>query len=200
MPVKCAGTRTDPPPSLPMPPAEHPAAIAADSPPLEPPGVRPGSHGLHVRPCSGFSVSYPISMSATFVVPSTTAPAARIRATTTASRWATIPFREGLPVSQRRPVTSIALFTVTGRPPRGPRGAPVAARASCARASARAWSVRTSTNAFKCGSIRSICSRCAVTRSTADMEPAATRRTSSVAGSCRSDRIDWLRCPRMSAL
>jgi len=39
MPVKCAGTRTEPPLSLPRPPADMPAAIAADSPPLEPPGV-----------------------------------------------------------------------------------------------------------------------------------------------------------------
>ena len=39
MPLKCAGTRIDPPPSLPTPPAERPAAIAAASPPLDPPGV-----------------------------------------------------------------------------------------------------------------------------------------------------------------
>src|SRR5215467_15517355 len=39
MPQKCAGTRMEPPPSLPMPPAEQPDAIAAASPPLEPPEV-----------------------------------------------------------------------------------------------------------------------------------------------------------------
>ena len=39
MPVKCAGSRTDPPLSLPSPPADIPAAIAEDSPPLEPPAV-----------------------------------------------------------------------------------------------------------------------------------------------------------------
>ena len=50
IPVKWAGTRIEPPPSLPTPPAESPAAIAADSPPLEPPGVRAVSHGLLVRP------------------------------------------------------------------------------------------------------------------------------------------------------
>ena len=38
MPEKCAGTRMEPPPSLPIPPAEQHAAIAAASPPLEPPG------------------------------------------------------------------------------------------------------------------------------------------------------------------
>ncbi len=57
MPVKCAGTRTDPPLSLPSPPAESPAAMAADSPPLDPPGDRSRSHGFRVRPCSRFAVS-----------------------------------------------------------------------------------------------------------------------------------------------
>src|SRR5947209_20170415 len=50
MPLKCAGTRMDPPPSLPTPPAEQPEAIAAASPPLDPPGVRDRYHGLLVRP------------------------------------------------------------------------------------------------------------------------------------------------------
>ena len=40
IPLKCAGTRMEPPPSLPTPPAEHPLAMAAASPPLDPPGVR----------------------------------------------------------------------------------------------------------------------------------------------------------------
>src|SRR5271156_5735133 len=57
MPQKCAGTRIEPPPSLPTPPAEQPAAIAAASPPLEPPGVRAKSHGLLVRPYNELSVS-----------------------------------------------------------------------------------------------------------------------------------------------
>src|SRR5882762_5147303 len=37
IPQKCAGTRIEPPPSLPTPPAEQPEAIAAASPPLDPP-------------------------------------------------------------------------------------------------------------------------------------------------------------------
>jgi hypothetical protein len=39
MPVKCAGSRTDPPLSLPSPAADMPDAIAAASPPLDPPAV-----------------------------------------------------------------------------------------------------------------------------------------------------------------
>jgi hypothetical protein len=42
--------RTEPPPSLPTPPAEQNAEIAADSPPLDPPGVQSRSQGLLVRP------------------------------------------------------------------------------------------------------------------------------------------------------
>jgi hypothetical protein len=48
IPQKCAGTRIEPPPSLPTPPAEQPAAIAAASPPLEPPEECAKSHGLLV--------------------------------------------------------------------------------------------------------------------------------------------------------
>jgi len=50
MPQKCAGSRTDPPLSLPSPPADSPAAIAAASPPLDPPEERFGSHGFLVLP------------------------------------------------------------------------------------------------------------------------------------------------------
>src|SRR5215469_9494298 len=50
MPLKCAGTRIDPPPSLPIPPAEQHAAIAAASPPLEPPGVLSRFQALFVLP------------------------------------------------------------------------------------------------------------------------------------------------------
>ncbi len=57
IPQKCAGTRMEPPPSLPTPPGEQPLAMAAASPPLDPPGVRWTSHGLFVRPVTKLSVS-----------------------------------------------------------------------------------------------------------------------------------------------
>src|SRR5579863_2694009 len=57
MPQKCAGTRIDPPPSLPTPPAEHPDAIAAASPPLDPPDDLSKFHGLLVFPLKELSVS-----------------------------------------------------------------------------------------------------------------------------------------------
>ncbi len=46
----------DPPPSLPVQAGNRPAATAAEDPPDEPPGVRDGSHGLRVTPCSGVLV------------------------------------------------------------------------------------------------------------------------------------------------
>src|SRR5205814_1165620 len=49
IPVQCAGHRTDPPKSVPRPRGEQCAAIAAASPPLEPPGVT-GPTGFLVAP------------------------------------------------------------------------------------------------------------------------------------------------------
>src|SRR5579863_9844364 len=92
IPQKCAGTRTDPPPSLPTPPIEQPAAIAAASPPLDPPADRATSHGLLVFPLNKLSVSYAIRYSGVFVVPKIIAPAAFSRATSTASALATYSF------------------------------------------------------------------------------------------------------------
>ena len=51
-----AGVRIDPPPSLAVQNGTMPADTAALEPPLEPPGVRAGSHGLRVTPRSGLAV------------------------------------------------------------------------------------------------------------------------------------------------
>src|SRR2546423_3030329 len=48
IPQKCAGIRIDPPISDPTPAAEHPEAIAAASPPDDPPGTRDKLKGLLV--------------------------------------------------------------------------------------------------------------------------------------------------------
>ena len=55
-PQQCAGLRKDPPRSLPRPSGLIPVARAAASPPLDPPAVRCGFHGLRVRPCKAESV------------------------------------------------------------------------------------------------------------------------------------------------
>src|ERR1700730_17484125 len=67
MPVKAAGPRTEIMTSLPMPIGDMPAAIAADSPPDEPPGVRSRFQGLLVRPVTRLSVSVQAENSGTFV-------------------------------------------------------------------------------------------------------------------------------------
>ena len=53
MPVKPAGMRMEPPPSVPRWSAPMPQAAATAAPPLEPPGVLLWSHGLRVMPVSG---------------------------------------------------------------------------------------------------------------------------------------------------
>src|SRR5215470_11553025 len=55
-PVNAAGVRIDPPPSHAVQNGTSPATTAALEPPLEPPGVRAGFHGLRVTPSSGLAV------------------------------------------------------------------------------------------------------------------------------------------------
>ena len=52
-PVKAAGRRTEPPPSLPTASGQTPAATAAAEPALDPPGVTARFQGLHVVGSSG---------------------------------------------------------------------------------------------------------------------------------------------------
>ena len=68
--------RIEPPPSEPSAPATIPAATAAALPPLDPPVLRCGSHGLRVAPhvCDSVSCGHRAS-SGMFVWPTTIAPA-----------------------------------------------------------------------------------------------------------------------------
>jgi hypothetical protein len=50
IPQSAAGTRMDPPVSVPSAAGASRAATAAALPPLEPPGMRVGSYGLHAGP------------------------------------------------------------------------------------------------------------------------------------------------------
>lgn len=74
-----------------------PAAIAADSPPLDPPGVRSRFHGLFERPVSRLSDSVEYENSGRFVFASTIAPALFSRVTATASTSGTRPLKIGEP-------------------------------------------------------------------------------------------------------
>jgi hypothetical protein len=57
-PQNADGMRIYPPPSVPRASGVAPYATDAPAPPLEPPGVRSGDHGLRVRPVTRLSV-YP---------------------------------------------------------------------------------------------------------------------------------------------
>ena len=88
-PQNPAGIRIEPAPSDPCAIGPRPAATAAAAPPLDPPAVAPCCHGLWVEPIRRLVVSPFQPCSGTFVFPSITAPAARSRSTTGASRSGT---------------------------------------------------------------------------------------------------------------
>ncbi len=66
-----------------------PEASAAAPPPVDPPALSAGFHGLRVRPNTSFHVLAPAANSGVLVLPRMTAPAARRRATATASSLGT---------------------------------------------------------------------------------------------------------------
>src|SRR5215212_7743925 len=105
-----------------------PAATAAAPPPVDPPGVRSRSHGLFVRPNRGLFVCASLEPGGRLVLPSKTAPAARIRATTGASRSGMRSTKSGNPPVVRRPAVSSESLTVKGTPWRGPHTSPRAVR------------------------------------------------------------------------
>src|SRR5438309_2302323 len=69
IPQNAAGTRHDPPRSVPRPNGDPPAAMMAACPPEEPPGERVGSSGWFDRPYRGLSLSKYNKHCATFVFP-----------------------------------------------------------------------------------------------------------------------------------
>ena len=83
--------RIEPPPSEPCASVPMPAASAAAAPPLDPPGVRVSSYGLRVAPNRRFSVVGRAPISGVFVLPISTAPARRRRATQAASEPGMLP-------------------------------------------------------------------------------------------------------------
>ena len=156
-PQFAAGMRIEPMPSEPVAAAHSPAATAAALPPLDPPALRSVSHGLRVMPNAGPSVSQMIASSGMFVLPITTAPAARRRRTSSES-WAAGSVNASVPQRVTSPVTSSTSFTAIGTPRSG-RSSPAPRRPSACWASTSARSDMTLRNAFSCGLSRSIRSR-----------------------------------------
>src|ERR1700722_13813925 len=88
-PQKEAGSRIDPPVSVPSEARHSFAATAAADPPDEPPATRAVSCGLVVVPNAEFSVEEPIANSSMLVLPTKIAPSARNRSITVASNGGT---------------------------------------------------------------------------------------------------------------
>ena len=161
--------RTEPPPSVPTDHAPIPRPTATALPPLEPPDVFAGSHGLPVAPCLNESVTPFHEYSGVVVLPRMTAPVSRSRATLgascghgPASSISVLPRRVGQPR-----VHSASLIDV-GTPSPGPSGSPAYHRASDSLAAASAPSASTSTKAFTWSSKRSIASKASWVASTGD--------------------------------
>src|SRR6195952_5752084 len=108
MPVKAAGPRTEIITSLPIPIGDRPAAIAADSPPDEPPGVRSKFQGLLLRPVTRLSLSVQPENSGRLVFMSGIPPAALKRATAVASFSGMLPANNLEPRCVRTPAVSNA--------------------------------------------------------------------------------------------
>ena len=80
-PQQAEGIRMEPPPSEPVASGTMPAARAADAPPDDPPGPLDVSNGFSEAPKTALVV-FPIQPnSGVLVLPTTTQPAARMRAT-----------------------------------------------------------------------------------------------------------------------
>src|SRR5262245_29265059 len=75
-PQCAAGMRIEPPPSLACATGTKPAATAAAAPPLDPPALWPGFHGLWVGGNASGSVVGRMASSGVLVRPSDTSPAA----------------------------------------------------------------------------------------------------------------------------
>ena len=141
--------RTEPPPSVPTDHGPMPRPTAAALPPLDPPDVLVGSHGLPVTPCRGESVTPFHEYSGVVVFPSMTAPVSRSRAThgASSSHGPAASIRE-LPRRVGQPRVHRASLIDVGTPSPGPSGVPECHRASDCLAAASAPSASTSTKAF----------------------------------------------------
>ena len=167
MPVCAAGPRMEMARSVPRPSGDMPAAIAADSPPEDPPGVRSRFHGLLERPVSRLSLSVEYENSGRFVLASRMPPAAFSRATLVASASGVQLRKIGEPRWVGTPAVSMESLAVNGTPCSGPSASPARMAASAARAEASA-SCATDTIAFTFGLTAAMRSRWAWTISTGE--------------------------------
>src|SRR5262249_60217647 len=100
------------------------APAAPGGPPLEPPAVRARFQGLRVAPKTGLTVFGPKANSGVLVLPTTIAPAARRRWTTSASSSGTWFSKSLEPCVVRMPFVGVTSLIATGTPNIGGRAAP----------------------------------------------------------------------------
>ena len=184
-PQKCAGTRMLPPMSVPIPSGDMPEAMAAPSPPDEPPGVCFVLQGFALWPKTGLRLSAKRPSCDRFVRPMMIAPASRRTVTIAASRVARTAARPTTPKVVASPAMSRFSFTETGRPWSGPRRGSLSARS----ASASARSRKTWVKAFSARSCCSMRSRCAATTSREESSLRAISRHSSAADRSQGERL-----------
>src|SRR4051794_27222400 len=175
-PQQAAGTRSEPPPSLPWPSGTIPAATATAEPPDDPPGVRVGSHGLRVGPVWRGSVVGRMPNSDMFVTPTTTQPPAFRRRTGEALYSGPRADKRREPNSMHRPAAGVFALMATGTPANGRLSPRVKSPAA---SSARSPS--TSTNALSAGLSASMRSSDAETTSRDERWPERTSDASSPA-------------------
>src|SRR3981081_2143997 len=97
MPQNDAGIRIEQPKSVPCAQGTIPVATATADPPDEPEGLSTGFQGLRVTPNTSLKVLAPAANSGVLVLPSTIAPAALTRRTTSASSTGTWSLNSGEP-------------------------------------------------------------------------------------------------------
>ncbi len=141
-PHRPAGMRTEPPVSVPIAAVARPAATATAEPLLEPPGTRctARSHGFHGVPMTALVPQPPNAYSTVCVLPITTAPEARSRATTVALAAETLGGTAREPAPSGWPAISNRSLTATVTPCSGPSRMPAASIWSSERAAWRASS------------------------------------------------------------
>jgi len=174
-----AGMRIDPPPSLDCATGTMPAATAAALPPLEPPAVRDGSHGLRVGPHASGSVTGRLPNSHEFARANGTVPARTSRSTCAlvsvhrypAALSAALPLVRGVPCS-----CACRSFSRMGTPRRGWPSS------GSARAASRASSSHDTVTALTAGFSRSIRAIAASSSSSGVASPRRTSAACSVAG------------------
>ena len=143
----------------------RPSATATADPELDPPEIRPASQAERTAPYGLRVPTRPVANWSRFVLPSTTAPAARSRATEVASRSGVYAY-DGAAAVVGIPATSMLSLTAATSPASG-RAAPAAVWASISVASASASSRRRSVIQTSGRPVAAMAAYAARTRSTA---------------------------------